>query len=177
MKTIILYGEEADTRLTLPLCRALEYYGGVIHLHGGNISEYSAAPPEFLLYETESLESIQVSRGIILLKESACIDGRTPGIDGVEALVVPGGMHGAGRSPALPVIRCGAGEENDVVLSSMEEGGAIVTIQHDLCAGEWRYEPHDIRVRLSYPLDPYPLTACSAVLMLARQEELELLYL
>lgn len=177
MKTIILYGEDADTRLTFPLCRALEYYGGVIHLHGGSISECSAAAPEFLLYETSSLESVQVSCGMILLKENAVIDGRTPGIGGIGALIAPGAFPESGRPAALPIIRCGTGEADTVALSSLEEGRAIVTVQQGITVGERQYEPHDIRVQLSYPLEPYPLTACCAVLLLARGEETEHLLL
>lgn len=170
MRTIILYGEKGDSRLTFPLCRTLERYGGVLHLHGGNIGEYSDAAPEFLLYETDTLESIQLNHGLLLFKESAAITGRRPGISGLDAVILP---DTAAPETHLLAIRCGTSSECAVMLSSLEEQSAAVTLGQTLQIGGRTYEPHDIHIRLTHPIAPYPLMACSTVLMVSLGSETE----
>lgn len=174
MKTIILYGDPSDNRLTFPLCRALEQYGGALHLHGGNIGEYSAAAPEFLIYETGVLESVQISHGLLLLKENAALPGKHPGISGIDAIILPNQAECALRAP---VIRCGASGDCAVMLSSLGEQSAVVTLGQTVRVNGRVYEPHDIRIRLTHPIEPYQLTACCAALMFSLDVDTEQLLL
>lgn len=166
MRTILLYGNDADIGLTFPLCRTLERYGGVLHLHGGTIGEYSDATPEFLLYETDKLESLQLNHGLLLMKEHASLTPERPGISGADALILPDAAEGP-ETPALPLIRCGASGGNTVLLSSLEEHSAVATLGQTLCVCGRTYEPHDMHIQLTHPITPYPLLACCAVLMLS----------
>lgn len=170
MRTILLYGSNADISLTFPLCRALERYGGVLHLRGGTISEYSDTLPEFLLYETDDLETIQLNHGLLLIKEHASLFSGRLGISGVDAIILPGTTAMAGI-PALPLIRCGTSNSNTVMLSSLEEHHAVATLGRTLSVNGHTYEPHDIPIHLTYPIPPYPLLACCAALMLSLDGE------
>lgn len=170
MRTILLYGSDADIGLTFPLCRTLERYGGVLHLHGGTIGEYSDTAPEFLLYETDKLESIQLNHGLLMMKEHASLTPGISGISGVDAVILPDTAK-APESPAFPLIRCGTSDGNTMLLSSLEEHRAVVTLGQTLCVSGRIYEPHDISIQLTHPVPPYPLLACCAVLMLSPGRE------
>lgn len=173
MQTILLYGSDADIGLTFPLCRTLERYGGVLHLHGGTISEYSDAAPEFLIYETDKLENLQLNHGLLLLKEHAAQLSGRPGICGIDAIILPD-MSATAGMPSFPLIRCGTSDSNTVMLSSLEEHRAVVTLGQTLCIGGRTYEPHDIPIQLTHPITPYPLLACCAVLMLSINRDSDL---
>ncbi|MFR8011846.1 MAG: hypothetical protein ACLU8W_08845 [Clostridia bacterium] len=166
MRTILLYGSDTDISLTFPLCRVLERYGGVLHLHGGAIGEYSDAAPEFLIYETNRLESIQLNHGLLLMKEQAPSPPGRPGISGVDALILPD-TSAIPVAPSLPLIRCGTSNSNTMMLSSLDEHHAVATLGRTLCISGRTYEPHDIPIQLTHPISPYPLLACCAVLMLS----------
>ncbi|HIR53788.1 MAG TPA: hypothetical protein IAB39_10425 [Candidatus Onthovicinus excrementipullorum] len=165
MRTIILYGDCGDSRLTFPLCRALEQYGGVIRLNRGNIGEYSTAAPEFLLYETDVLESVQTDGGLLLLKEGAAVPKAVTSACGIAALILPDSIPAGEVLPAdVPVLRCGTRDEDEIALSSLEEQCAIVTLRRTLEIGDRLCEPHDIHITLTHPTDPCALTVCCAVL-------------
>lgn len=170
MQTIILYGDAGDIRLTFPLCRTLERYGGVLHLRGGSIGEYSDAAPEFLLYETDTLENIQLNHGLLLMKEHAAAQPGLPVVSGVDAAIL---ADAGDPGLNLPLIRCGTSDENTILLSSLEEQSAVVTLGQVLHIGGRTHEPHDMHVRLTHPITPYPLLACCAVLMLSLGGETE----
>ncbi len=166
MRTIILYGDRGDSRLTFPLCRALEQYGGVIRLNGGNIGEYSAGAPDFLLYETDVLESVQTDGGLLLLKEGAAMPSGVTAASGITALILPDSIPAAGAPQAdIPVIRCGTRDADEIALSSLEEDRAIVTVRRPLKLGDAICEPRDIHIALTHATDPYPLTVCCAALL------------
>lgn len=181
MTTVILYGAQSDTSISLPMCRALEKAGGVIHFCNGTINEYAISRPRFLLYETDQLENLQLSDCILLFKPSASAPTRKPSVCKNAVLIAEGENEGVRKLAAelgLCCITCGMSSRDTLVISSMGETEANISVRSEIQLEEAGIEPRDLTAHFLQREDAYALLARCAVLLIATrgmQEEFELM--
>lgn len=170
MIKVVLFGDRNDTSLTLPLCRCLERYGGVLYLGAGCIAEYSSQNSEFVLIETDCIENCNVENSIFILKSPELLS---------EMGFLPNEMNYIisefnDNIRAVPaknsLILCSTGSKGDILLSSLNQTSACISVQHCLKTLSGRQlDPCEFKVGMDTEIIGYPLLAICCVLILSEK--------
>ncbi|MCL2106909.1 MAG: hypothetical protein FWH26_07650 [Oscillospiraceae bacterium] len=167
---VVLLGSPSDTSLTLPLCRALESLGGVLFAGHGCLAAYGAPEASrrrFLLWETEALFSLGAENALLVLKQGTPFPQDVGGVQRLTVLA----DHPAPAFPALRGVEwigCACGEgRSELALSSLREDRAVAELRRPLTRPDGKaLEPGEFPIRLSAPMEGYPLLCCCAVELL-----------
>lgn len=166
--TAILFCGPAQAAAGRDIGRVLAACGGVCRYTGDRL----ILPEDcrFLFLSGDRQLELRADSGICILAP----EQRMP----VKWQVPPGFVavaHSADRTAlrllerqGAPAVACGMSAADTVTLSSIREGGAVVTLQRSLCdlSGRW-LEPGDYPVKLAFPISDYGLLAGLAALLLA----------
>lgn len=167
---IILCGDPAEQSVTQALLTALSLYGGVHFFSGEKISEGGAAS-DFLLGEYPYVPRIELSRGILLLKNSLRPQREPVSLPEGFCCVLESRNRNAAellQGTGAVVVSCGMGAKDTLSVAGLESTGAALSLQRNLVTqGGSVLEPHDFNVAFSEPRTPYQALLVSAVLLLA----------
>jgi hypothetical protein len=170
MIKVVLFGDRNDTSLTLPFCRCLERHGGVLYSGSGCIAEYSQRKTDFVLIETDFIESYNAENSIFVLKSPElfhCLNF----ITNENYIVISEYSDNINKGHA-PVILCSTGSKGDILLSSLSESGACVSIQHCMTTLNGRQlDPCEFKVKADVAIMGYPLLAVCCVLILTEKNK------
>lgn len=173
MIPVFLVGEKSDAAIRLPLCRALERHGGVLHICNGHAAQYAIGPAHFLLYETSRLDTLQAESAILVFKTHQPKFCPTLTLSsGVTAILETENEIAARRllHTGNTALTCGLTARDTLTLSSISDTEPVVSIQRTVTMLNGRtLEPCEKRVRLHTPLSGYALLSVCATLLLAGQ--------
>lgn len=168
MTDIVLCGDPDDTSIAEALIPALSLYGGVRYSSAERILE-RGIQIQFNLYECEKVPSIEIPRGIILLKKGIMSQKSVMIPDGFLCVLETKNYHAASllKDTNATVITCGTSTKDTISLAGLENTGATLSLQRNLptLSGEL-LEPHDFNVSFSKIRSPHQiLFVCAALLL------------
>jgi len=170
---IILYGDPADTSLTLPLCRALSNHGGALYVGVNCVSEYSVVSPEFFVFETDRLDSCGADKAILLFKtKSSLYRPKITPADSVAAVAEyeDAAAAEAAKKLSVPLVTCGMGSKNCVSVSSVDEKSAVIAVHRPITLLSGKdLLPCEFNVATQTKMSGYPLMALCATLILSEK--------
>ncbi len=173
MVKIILYGNQADARLTLPLCRVLSENGGVLYAGAGGIAEYSPVTPQFFVFETDALPFCSADKALILFKSEPSANQPFFSPSESVAAIAEGGNSTAfihAKRLAIPMITYSMGAGNCLSVSSIDDCHAVISVNKSLTLLSGKIlEPCEIAVRASRKLDSHSLLPVCAVMILCER--------
>lgn len=166
MIKVILYGEKNDASLTLPLCRALSHNGGVLYIGEACVCEYSAVSPDFVVFETDTLENFTADKTIFIFKSS---HNAAPKISPSDRAIIICDNDDNIKTD-VPVITCGNGISDSISLSSHSDGKAVIEVRKavTLFSGN-DLEKSEFCAVTGTKLDGYLLLAICATLILSEK--------
>ena len=181
MVPLVLLGSLTDRRVGQALKDLVSNRLRFLHICGSKL-DLSGTAPDFLIYETDTLEHLPVDTGILICKETL----RQPGVSlcHVEWPACYQNMIGilssedtAGaqlfQQMELTTITCGLSGKDSLTLSSITSDSAVICLQRTIrsLSGQ-EIDPGEIPVTLNRPIDRYSLLAAVAVALLSQRREL-----
>lgn len=181
MIPLVLLGSLSDRRVGQALKDLFSRRVSFLHICGSKL-DLSGTVPDFLIYETDTLEQLPVPSGILICKETS----RQPGISlcHVEEpepfqtfLGILSSEDTAGAQlfsqMKLTTITCGLSGKDSLTLSSITSDSAVICLQRTIrsLSGQ-EIDPGEIPVTLTRPIDRYSLLAAVAVALLSQRREL-----
>ncbi len=170
MTKIFIYGKSEDRAISNRLLPVLFGLGGAVHICDGNVTENSRSGVKFLIYETDTLKSLNASDGIFIFKSSQ--------VDALPAI----GSHNnltciacADDAPSmkklaflqLPAIVCGTSQRDSLSISSVNGESLSISVQRILTALDGSdILPCELKADFVGEFDAYPMLASAAVLLL-----------
>ncbi len=171
---IILFGDKSDTLITLPLCRSLERYGGVLYFGDGCLAEYSCSSPKFAVFETDTLCGCDTENTIIIFKSSFTDCPAVFGFDNVGAVCEASNRRAVdflARS-RINFITCSMGGNGTVIPSSIGEQSAVVSVSECVTTLSGKCVlPCELTIKTAPIPNGYPLLAVCSVLLLSGECE------
>lgn len=171
MKTIVLCGRQGDITVAQTLIPALNRYGRVWHFGDDALVECeSKSGPGFCVYDCVQLPRIELSKAIVVFKNSFSLSGRPAELpEGMPAVFGSNNMRAAEQlkgSKAAAIV-CGTSSKDTLSVASLTESSASVSLQRSIhTLSKEVLEPRDIPVELAEQTGPYSLLATCAVLLL-----------
>lgn len=173
MHLIVLYGDRDDGQLGKALYRSLSRNGGALRLSAERIEGTADPAPEFIITESDTPPRLQAERGVFVFKNKVSCPLPVEIPTGFTAVA-----HSASaasldllKHTRCPAVVCGMASRDTVTLSGLQEPSAAVSVQRrvvDLQGGV--IEAREIPVRLTEPVEGYPLLAVCTVLLLTKGE-------
>ena len=172
MNIIILLGDAGEHALRDALLPALERYGGVLYAGERQIFRLTTETPSFFVYDCERVPELQPDRGVLLFKGGCA--GQAISLPPGFCAVLEGSNRGAAallRGSRSPVATFGMSARDTLSVASLDEGGAVLSLQRSVAALDSRLlEPHDFRVLGRAGVAPRELLAVSMTLLLCGVE-------
>lgn len=181
MLPLVLLGSLSDRRVGQVLKDLFSQQASFLHICGSKL-DLSSTTPDFLIYETDTLEHMPVDNGMLICKETP----RQPGVSlcHVEGMACFQNMIGILSSEdtvgaqlfqqmKLTTITCGLSGKDSLTLSSITSDSAVICLQRTIrsLSGQ-EIDPGEIPVSLSRPVDRYSLLVAVAVALLSQRQEL-----
>ncbi|MEG1436119.1 MAG: hypothetical protein RR069_03470 [Oscillospiraceae bacterium] len=170
MFKIIIYSNCNNNLVGLNLCKTLERYGGVLYLGNGRIKEFCVKNPAFIVYETDSLKSLNVANCVLIFDNSE--NETYPNILSSERIsCVVNSQNTAALSKllplSLPAIVCGMSPRDSITISSINDTDTVISIQRELVLQSGNIlEPCEMKVLNTDDMDEDDILTISAVLIL-----------
>jgi|LSQX01.1.fsa_nt_gb hypothetical protein len=170
MIKVVLFGDRNDTSLTLPFCRCLERHGGVLYLGAGCIAEYSPRKTDFVLIETDFIESYNAENSIFVVKSPKLLH-RLDFISNENYIIISEYSENVCKG-GKPVVLCSTGSKGDILLSSLNKSGACISVEHCLTTltGK-RLAPCEFKVKTDVDIMGFSLLALCGILILSEKNK------
>lgn len=176
MHFIVLYGDRDDGALGKALFRALGQQDIALHLSSGRAEGTLTPPPRYLITEYETPPRLNVGRGIFVFKDKVSCPMPVKVPKGFIAVAHSASAESLTllQQAGCPAVVCGMSSRDTVTLSGLQEPSAAVSLQRKIVDLQGNaIEAQEIPVKLSSPLEGYPLLAACAVLLLTQGEPKE----
>ena len=170
MTKIFIYGKNEEKSISRRLLPVLVGLGGAVHICDGSVTENSRSGVRFLIYETDTLRSLNASEGVFIFKAEQT--SSLPAIGAQNALVCIARADDALTMKKLaflqvPAIVCGSSPRDSVSISSVNGESISVSVQRTLTALDGSdILPCEIKAEFTGEFDAYPLLASASVLLL-----------
>lgn len=176
MNLILLCGEAQDHTIRNTLLPALERYGGVLYVSQRPVFRLTTEKPAFFVYDCEEFPELQITRGIVLFKNSF-FGNEKKILPSTLCCVLESSNHRAAallQRSGCPVMTYGMGARDTLTASSVEQNRMVFSLQR--CITTLRgslLEPHDFFVASQTNVSPRQLLPAAAVLLLCDRESSE----
>ncbi len=170
MYKIIIYGKSGSKLIGIKLCNALARHGGVLYFCDGRVKEISVGNPNFVVYETDFLKSLNVNDCIIIF--NSCESNHYPNIISSEHIsCIVNSQNTSALSQllnlSLPAIVYGMSSKDSITISSINDTEAVISVQRELTlqSGE-KLEPSEFKILHIDGLDEDDIMTISSILIL-----------
>lgn len=181
MVPLVLLGSLSDKRAGQALKELFSQRVSFLHICGSRL-DLCGTSPDFLIYETDTLEHFPVSSGILICKEplrqsgfSLCHVERPECYQNMIGILSSEDTAGAQlfQQMKLTTITCGLSGKDSLTLSSITNDSAVVCLQRTIrsLSGQ-EIDPGEIPVVIDRPIDRYSLLLTVAVALLSQRREL-----
>lgn len=170
MYKIIIYGDCNKKLIGMKLCNALSRHGGVLYFCGGKAREISIGNPNFIVYETDFLQSLNIKDCVIIFNNND--DKHQPNIiSSTHISCIVNAQNSVALSQllnlSLPAIVYGMSPRDSITISSINDTDAVICVQRELVLQSGKVlEPCEFKVLHTEHLDEDDIMTISSVLIL-----------
>lgn len=169
MNSILLLGDAQNHTFRNALLPVLERYGGVLYVGERQIFRLIAEKPAFFVYDCERMPELHLDRGLLLFTGSCPQTAPILLPSGICSILESGNQQAAAllQNSKSPVVTCGMSTKDTLSVASVEEDGAVLSLQRNVSTLDGRLvEPHDFRVSFRAGMRSQQLLSISMILLL-----------